>query len=895
VGVLETLGRAFAGSLVGMAVLDLDGRFAEINPALCRMLGRTPDELLGRSVMDVTHPDDAEASARRVAVLPHRSEVVTFEKRYLHADGSVVHARVISSVAFGDDGRPQAIFSQIEDVTARRSAEEALLAGFSADVTGSIVRDGDGRPLHVITQLQDVSAQRRLREAERRFRGAFEDAGVPMALIDLDLQVLKVNAALCELFGHSEQNLLASNARAVLHPDEIGRAEQSVGDLLEGGHRSYRRDARYVHADGRLIRTSITASLVRDDDSEPEYVVVQILDVTAERDAQSTAELRLAQQTAVAWLGQRALQEHDQSALFETAVSLVAATLGASHGGLVLVGPGGEIRPATTIGWPAETPIAADPAASQVAYTLAHGAVIVDDVATERRFETVQLRAQGLASGMSVVVAGESQQPYGVLAMHSAERCAFSQDDRAFLTSVANVLTGALQRDAAARDLRHQSLHDPLTHLPNRALLLDRLRQGLARARRDGSTLAVLFCDLDDFKVVNDSLGHEAGDRLLATLAPRLQAVLRSTDTLARFGGDEFVVLCEGLADASEVVAVAERLLEACAAAADLGGTEFVPTASIGIAIAPPGAAVEPDALLRDADVAMYGAKRHGKGRYELFDARMRADTLERIALISDLRHAAARGELAVVFQPVVSLERRTVSGLETLMRWHHPERGLLMPDQFIRLAEDNGLIHEVGRWVLNEAVRHAAAWERAGTPVLRDAVVGVNVSWRQISHGTLVEDVTAALAEHRLDPRRLCLEVTESVLMEDPERSHRTFAELRQLGVALALDDFGTGHSSLSVLREFALDFIKLDRSFLAGKVDWSIVRAVCEMARSMDLLVVAEGIERVEHAERAHELGADFGQGWLYARPVAPDDLGPAMVALAGALRRGDVAPVA
>lgn len=730
---LETLGRAFSGSLLAMALLDLDGRWLDVNPALCRLLGRTPEQLVGHSVLDVTHPEDRAASRERASRLAGAEAELTFEKRYLHADGSTVRARVTSTIVRDDDGRPQAIFSQLEDVG-------------------------------------------------------------------------------------------------------------------------------------------------------------------AEVEAKRIAELRLTQHMAVAHLGQLALAQNDLAMLFDAAVQVVAATLSATHAALAPLEPDGRLRLATAVGWPTGSLIDVATDGGQAAFTLATGEpVVVEDLEAERRFSTVAVCAAGAASGMSVVVAGEGDQPFGVLSMHSTERRAFSTDDVAFLTSVANVLTAAIRREAAARALRHQSLHDPLTRLPNRALLLDRLRQGLARARRDCTTLAVLFCDMDDFKHVNDSLGHDAGDRLLAALAPRLQAALRATDTLARFGGDEFVVLCEGLREAPEVLVVADRLLAACAAPIDVGGVEFLPTVSIGIALAPPQCPADPEALLRDADVAMYGAKSRGKGRYEIFDARMRAQTLERIALIGDLRRAIPNGELELVFQPVIGLAEREVVGLEALVRWRHPEQGVLTPDAFIGLAEDNGLIHELGRWVIDAAAGHAARWRRECTPVLEHATVGVNVSWRQLAHGTLVEDVRTALDAHGLDPASLVVEVTETSLMGDPERSRTVLSALRELGVALALDDFGVGQSSLSVLRDFDLDLIKLDRTFLSGGGEWAIVRAVCEMARSLDLRVVAEGIEGLEQAEQARAMGADYGQGWLYCRPAASPAIEAAVLELARALQHGHVTPVA
>jgi EAL domain-containing protein (putative c-di-GMP-specific phosphodiesterase class I) len=322
-------------------------------------------------------------------------------------------------------------------------------------------------------------------------------------------------------------------------------------------------------------------------------------------------------------------------------------------------------------------------------------------------------------------------------------------------------------------------------------------------------------------------------------------------------------------------------VLAACARPIDLGGTEFVPTASIGIALADAAACSDPEALLRDADVAMYRAKTRGKGRYELFDATMRQQTVERVGLLGDLRRAVARGELRLVFQPIVSLRRREVAGVEALVRWQHPQRGLLTPDHFIQLAQDSGLIDEIGGWVIEEAVRQTAQWQRRGTPGLTEVMCGVNVSWRQLSSGALIQTVDTALERHGLDARYFCVEVTESAVLEDEERALEALNALSRLGVHLALDDFGTGQSSLAVLRNFPFDALKLDRSF-ASASDWDIVRAVTQMARSLNLLVIAEGIERDDQENAATSLDCDFGQGWLYGRAMAGTQLEELVAAL-------------
>jgi len=573
--------------------------------------------------------------------------------------------------------------------------------------------------------------------------------------------------------------------------------------------------------------------------------------------AEERAERRAGQQSAVARLSQLALTEQDFAALAEATVHAITASLDVSRAGLAAGGGEEPVRH-----------IAGDPLdAAHVRDTLAAGtAVVVRD-----------------ASGVTVPVAGEGEEPFGVLGMYASAARAFDDDDLAFLQSVANVLTGALRRLAAEQGLRHQALHDPLTQLPNRTLLLDRLALAVARRRREQTWVAVLYLDLDDFKTINDSLGHAAGDELLRTLAPRLSEVLRPSDTLARLGGDEFAILCEGLDEVTESAAIAERLLAVVARPVEVAGVELRPSVSIGIALTGPGSAHDDVDLLRDGGVAMYRAKHAGRGRYELFDDDMRAETVERVALAHDLRRAIADGELRLVYQPMVRFAEARAHGFEALVRWTHPERGEIGPDRFIPLAEQHGLIEPLGRWVLREALDQLRRWRDAGLP-MGDMAMSVNVSRVQLSRPGLAEEVFDVLAERGIAPRQLVVEVTESAVMDDPEVATATLDALAEAGVRIALDDFGVGQSSLACLRDLPLDALKLDRGFItslaSSRQAAAIVRAVCDMARTLGFSVVAEGVETEAQSQVVEALGCDIGQGFLYARPVPPSEI-PAVVA--------------
>jgi diguanylate cyclase (GGDEF)-like protein len=438
------------------------------------------------------------------------------------------------------------------------------------------------------------------------------------------------------------------------------------------------------------------------------------------------------------------------------------------------------------------------------------------------------------------------------------------------------VLAASVAHIVAWRTNENQLLRDPLTGLPSRLLFLNRLTAALGGLqRRPGRYVAVLFLDLDRFKVINDSLGHPAGDELILAVAERLRHCLRRQETIARFGGDEFAVLCEDLADEQDAVAVAERLLKSFSLPFHLPHGDAVSTASVGIALA---VASDQDAedLIRDADAAMYRAKQAGGGRVMLFDEVTRQRALDRLHTENGLRQALEREELRVFFQPEVSIETGKIVGLEALVRWEHPERGLVGPADFIALAEETGLIVPIGAWVLREACRHARRWqlERADDEAL---TVAVNVSARQLAEPAFVEAVSDALAETGLDPSGLCLEVTESVLIEDPDSSAETLGALKALGVQVAVDDFGTGYSSLEHLRRFPIDAVKIDRSFVRGlphsSEDVAIVGAVIELGHALNLSVVAEGVETADQLGNLQSAGCDTAQGFLFSRPEHPD----------------------
>jgi diguanylate cyclase (GGDEF)-like protein/PAS domain S-box-containing protein len=458
--------------------------------------------------------------------------------------------------------------------------------------------------------------------------------------------------------------------------------------------------------------------------------------------------------------------------------------------------------------------------------------------------------------------------------------------------AIGGIVTNArdiTERKGFEDQLLRQALRDPLTGLPNRVLFVDRLERALARRGTSDGGVAVLLLDLDRFKIVNDSLGHDAGDQLLAEVAHRLEDCLRPEDTVARLGGDEFTVLVDGISDPTDAVAVAERVTRALRASFTLRGHDLFVAASIGIALSRPGQG--PEEVLRDADVAMYLAKDRGRARYELFDADMPSLALRRLETESDLRRALEQDELRVHYQPMVSIENGRVVGFEALVRWQHPVRGLLAPAEFLPVAEETGLIAPLGEWVLGESCRQLRAWQDR-YPGADELAMSVNLSSRQLARDDLVEEVDRILRSSGVDPGHLVLEITETVVMKDTQASLDILRRLRTLGVGLAIDDFGTGYSSFGNLKMFPVDTLKLDKTFvdsLADHVegDVAIVETVVRLAHTLGMQVVAEGVELPGQLAELRLTGCDVLQGFHFARPL------PA-VAVEGMLATGWQAPV-
>lgn len=545
--------------------------------------------------------------------------------------------------------------------------------------------------------------------ASDRFRSAFDNAAIGMALVTPEGRWLQVNHSLCRLLGYSERELMAIDYLKVLHPNDLSPALANFKDLMRGRIPSCQMEKRYIHKTGEEVWGLWSASLAQDAHTRTPNLIFQIQDITV--------------------------------------------------------------------------------------------------------------------------------------------------------------------RKQAEEKLHHDAFHDALTGLPNRALFTDHVKLAIARLHRRGDQkFAVLYLDLDRFKVINDSLGHSGGDQLLIGIARRLESCLRPGDTIARIGGDEFTVLLEDIGDGTEVAQIAERIQAEISAPFNLSGREVFTTVSMGIALSSQEYE-RPEDILRDADTAMYRAKGLGKARHETFDTGMHSQALKLLQLETDLRRAVERREFFVVYQPIMSLESEGLRGFEALVRWHHPIRGLISPMEFIPVAEETGMIVQIGEWVLREACTEMKRWQQI-YPSDPRIFVCVNLSVKQFCQQDLIEKVSGILLETQLPPASLKLEITESAVMENVETATRMLTELRELGVQLAMDDFGTGYSSLSNLHKFPINTLKIDRSFITHMVENNenaeIVRTISGLAHNLGMDVVAEGVETREQLEILRGLGCQFGQGYFFSKPI-------------------------
>jgi diguanylate cyclase (GGDEF)-like protein/PAS domain S-box-containing protein len=648
-----------------------------------------------------------------------------------------------------------------------------------------------------------------------------------------------ISSGAADILGFTPEEWLADPglwARQV-HPDDREQVFRREDDLLEPGTPD---EYRMLCRDGGTVWVRDEAALVTEPDGCARWHGV-MLDITDRKLAELELERRAEQQAAVARLGEHALEGAEVAALMHDALDEAARILGVELGA-VLELPGDRATPIL-----------------------------------RAKLGLAQSDARELDGAAAAQLVGQIEGRgghWGELWLGTATERTFGAADVDFVQALANILADAIQQRGAEDDIRYQALHDPLTGLPNRVLFMDRLGHALSRQNAE---VAVVLLDIDNFKLVNDSLGHSAGDELLMEIAPRLQGALRPSDTIARLGGDEFVVLLEQVPHARAAARVAERIVAAFEVPFQLTAGEHFAKASLGIAIADDSDSV-PASLVRDADAAMYQAKGNGRGSFEVFDRAMRIRTVQRLSLENDLRRALERGELRLDYQPIVSLKDGSIASVETLLRWRHPERGLVSPEEFIGVAEECGLIEPIGCWVLETACTQAARWH-ALRPDERPLGISINLSVRQLTQRDLEATVAQALQRSRIEPSSVCLEITESILLEEPDSVSDTITRVSRLGVRFVLDDFGTGYSSLAYLTRLPIDGLKVDRSFVEelgrDRRSTAITTAIVRMAHALSLEVTAEGVETEQQARALQELRCELAQGFHFHRPLSAEAL--------------------
>jgi len=801
-----------------LSVHDLDGTVKYISPALSVNLGYEPEELVGRNAMDLVHPDDRSRLQRGFAAqLEHAALPTRIDYRAKHKDGSWRWFEG-SCTDLTDDANVGGVLFTSRNVTDRHAAEAAL------------------------------------REVEAKQRAILENVSEQIVVIDAD-GLIKGTPTGTQVLGYAAGFGAGENILHFVHPADRERVLAILLERLDQPGFTVPIEVRLRHADGTWRSCDAIGNNLLDD-PVVEGVIITIRDVSERKQG----ELLLERQSRVLEMVARA---ESLEAILELIATMIEEQADQARVALVVFEPSEE-RPRMVV-----APHLSDEwmVSAESATAFGHpGWVTITDE---------QHQIDDPRFGWSHPIADPStDRLLGAVVLFPVERRFPVASERRAVDLGGSLMSIALERIEAVEELAFRATHDPLTGLLTRGMFQEHLANTLASRSAQDRIVSVLFIDLDRFKDVNDGLGHDIGDKILCELADRLARSLRSDDLVARFGGDEFAVLAH-VEGPEHARLVADRLLDEIARPIEAEQAVFQVSASIGIAL-PVDETVDADSLIRDADVAMYRAKERGRARAELFDGALRSGLMARIDMEAGLRRALEREEFIVEYQPVIKVATGHVAGMEALVRWQHPGGRLVPPSEFVPLAEDTGLIVPIGRWVLEQAARQAARWRivRPNDPV---SVLAVNLSARQLAYPGLVTEVAAAIDTAGADAGRMSLEITESVLLDDLDGTLRVLHELRELGVHLVIDDFGTGYSSLEYLKRLPVDALKIDRSFVAGlgsdDADGAIVRAVIELSHALGLTVVAEGVEEPAQLRELELFGCDFAQGFLFARPQAPE----------------------
>jgi diguanylate cyclase (GGDEF)-like protein/PAS domain S-box-containing protein len=790
------------------------------------------------------HPEDRERAESEIMAAVAGSKDYNTEFRVVWPNGEVHQIEAHAVVIRADNGSAARMIGVNWDITERKRAEEAIaqtLQRLNEAQRIGLMGDWEYTLATGITWSPQVF----------RIFGRDPQLGPPRDLNDATA-----------LYDAASGALMKEKIAAAIR---LGEAQQY--ELL------------VLRPDGERVHVLVTASPGNDESGRVVKVRGTVQDISARKRAESELRDRARQQELIATLGRSALADSNLDHMFAEAAAAVSGGLGVRYSKVMELAGNGSFVLKAGKGWDAGwlgRRIARPDDNSRLAALLAtRKAFIVDDFASERPDSTSEiLRAHGIVSGVEIpIVCGDGL--WGVLSGYSNKPCGFAPASLDFLQGIANILATGIDRKRRDAQMEHLAQYDPLTDLPNRSLLDDRLAIAVAQAQRAGTRIAVLYLDLDQFKNVNDSFGHSAGDHLLKEAAHRLTSSVRKSDTVSRQGGDEFVILLREIDSDEATALVAEKLIRAMSSPVRIGNVELLVSISIGIASFPDNGN-SGEALLRKADAALYAAKEAGRKCYRFYSEDMNARAHGQLTLVADLSRAIERNQMFLEFQPQVSMGSGAITGVEALVRWRHPTLGIVPPARFIPVAEDSGLIDSIGNWVLDAACLQQAKWVREGTVRGR---IAVNVSALQFRRQDFLISVAQTLERTGLDPRYLELELTESAVMQGIDIVREKLTRLNELGVKLAIDDFGTGQSSLSYLKQFPIHRLKIDQSFVAGlpgdKDDAAITQAVISMGHSLGLNVIAEGIETLAQADYLKSMKCDDAQGFFYSRPLLPTDL--------------------
>jgi diguanylate cyclase (GGDEF)-like protein/PAS domain S-box-containing protein len=817
-------------------------RFVDVNATACNLLGYSREEMLEMGPHDLLPVSRAQLERSYDELIASPSLNSGMNAHYRRKDGSLLPFESTRRVL--------------------RSGDTTIIAAISRDIR------------------ERIASEEALQESNERFDTAVRATNDVIWDWNLLTDALWWNENFSKVFGYPSERVdpTAKSRYDGIHPGDRDRVVTGIRRMIESGEADWSDEYRFGREDGSYAHVFDRGHVIHNDDGKAVRMIGAMADITSRKEAEDKARNQALQQRLIAEFGQDVLASADLAEVRKRAVELVAATLKAEFCDVLeLIPDGKQVLYKAAVGWPEEwvglRTVIPGPG-SNLEYALStRETVVIEDLQNEKRFAPSQLVEFGIRSTVRAPILG-TKGAFGLLRAHWREPRQFTEDEVSFLRNVANILAVAIERKNAEEHLAYLAQFDALTGLPNRHLLHDRMLQTMAQGRRSGNPMAVLYIDLDRFKLVNDTQGHGAGDKLLKEAAARLTQCIRSGDTVGRFGGDEFGAVLSDLAKPGDASVVAQKILDALARPFDLDGHETYVSASVGITLFPADSE-EAGALIMNADTAMYRAKEQGRNTYQYFTREMNERALARVQDEAALRRALERKEFLLHYQPKADLESGVICGFEALLRWQHPERGMVSPVEFIPVLEDAGLIVPVGEWVMREVCRQIQAWKNSGLAV---PPVAVNLSARQFLQKDLEATVRFILRETGVDPSLIQFELTESLLMKEPEAAARTLRGLKESGVKISVDDFGTGYSSLAYLKRFPIDALKIDRAFVrdvtTNPEDAAITLAIIGLAHNLKLKVVAEGVETEGQLNFLSTHACDEMQGFYFSRPVSPSE---------------------